>query len=284
MTTPLEHYLPIQKATEKIIRDQLLDAADEADKIVKRLSASAAPTKSANVRIAQYRTASRGVQAVLADLWTDGIGPAVTSGTLDAAAEAASMDVLTDVLTETSGINRDTWESSMRQTAKQNVNNYRSRVEKSYIPLSQRVYRNTALSKGQVDRVINNGLILGKSAKEVAQDVKKYISPNVPGGVSYAAMRLARTELNNAFHATTIIQHGNMPWVTGMEWHLSGSHPKTDICNSLVKTYKVDDTPGKPHPQCLCYITPVTKSEDKFIRDFKRGDYDAEIDALLNGA
>jgi hypothetical protein len=157
------------------------------------------------------------------------------------------------------------------------------------ITLSDKVYRNKALSQGYVDRAINNGLLLGKSAAEIAKDVIGYIDPNVRGGASYAAMRLGRSEVLNAYHTTAINRYKANPWVEKVKWNLSGSHPRPDECNEYADSVHIkngkageffpEDIPAKPHPNCLCYIEPVVMDLDTFAKNFKSGKFDDYVES-----
>jgi hypothetical protein len=99
-------------------------------------------------------------------------------------------------------------------------------------------------------------------------------------------MRLGRTEVNNAFHASSVKQYRETPWVEKCKWHLSGSHPKPDLCNEYAENngngvWAVDDVPAKPHPNCLCYVTPINTDLNKFVKNFKAGQYDSYIDEKM---
>lgn len=171
---------------------------------------------------------------------------------------------------------------SMQATAQSTINNYLARAHHG-MTLSQRVYKNGQVASGRIDRIINNALLQGKSARELAKDVYKFINPATPGGSSYAAMRLGRTELNNAFHESSKASASANPTVSKMEWLLSASHPKPDECDNLVGKYNVDDVPEKPHPQCFCYVTPVPMSHAELIRRMNRGEFDAWAGTSLAG-
>jgi hypothetical protein len=129
--------------------------------------------------------------------------------------------------------------------------------------LSLRVYRNSRTAANKVESIIRQELIRGTSARKIASRVKPLIDPDVRGGVSYAAMRLGRTELNNAFHSAQVAE-ADRDWVNGVKWNLSRSHPKPDICDQYA-AHKEDglphgvwgkgQVPSKPHPQCLCFMT-----------------------------
>jgi hypothetical protein len=152
--------------------------------------------------------------------------------------------------------------------------------------LSTNVYRLEALHTGKVEDIIRQGLISNLSAKELAQDAYKDVSSSTPGGASYAAMRLARTEINNAFHERQL-QGAERPGVTGVKWNLSGSHKVPDECNTYADTDKfkkgigvfpVGQVPDKPHPQCFCYLTYIMMAPGEMAKAFQRGDFDSEID------
>ena len=181
--------------------------------------------------------------------------------------------------------------ASQLATSRAGLQTYLARATSDKHGLSQSVYRNSQVSHGIIENMINNALLLGKSPAELAKDVSKYINPDVPGGVSYAASRLARTEIVNAYHHAARQNYIDQPWVKRVKWTLSGSHPKPDECNQYAENvhfrggqageYKPEDVPAKPHPMCLCYITPVSGDLDDFQREFDNGDYDDEIDRLL---
>jgi hypothetical protein len=153
-----------------------------------------------------------------------------------------------------------------------------TRLTKSKIPLSRRVYKSGAMASGALDRQINSALARGASAKELADGVRKSINPSTLGGVSYAAMRLARSEINNAFHVMSIENAQEVPWTDEMEWHLSKVHKKnpSDECERYAKkkTYPADKVPLKPHPQCMCYVTPKSVGWKDFKSELKSGKYD----------
>jgi hypothetical protein len=89
-------------------------------------------------------------------------------------------------------------------------------------------------------------------------------------------MRLARTELQNAFHAGQIEAMKATPGLLGSQWKLSGSHSEPDECNFYAEenrfelgrgVFPVSKIPLKPHPNCLCYMVAVHKPEDEFLTE-----------------
>lgn len=178
---------------------------------------------------------------------------------------------------------------SQLATARSGMESYISRQHNG-LNLSERVYKNGRKGVKTVENIINTGLLSGKSAREIAASVRRYISPNTPGGMSYAAQRLGRTELNNAFHTTSVRMAIDDPFVEGLKWNLSGSHPRPDICNDYAQhtegrggatgVWSPGSIPAKPHPQCLCYTTPETISDEQFLRKLKRGEFDNMADLV----
>lgn len=157
------------------------------------------------------------------------------------------------------------------------------RMKFSALPLSQRIYNTSVWMNGRLGKLINETLASGLNAREFARRARDWFNPNTPGGVRYAAMRLARTEINNAFHSISAQKYAETPWITNVDWNLSGSHVKKDLCDKYAEEspYKSDETPARPHPQCMCNITPVSIDEDEFVENFLKGDYDDYLDAEL---
>lgn len=274
-------YLKVQRLTDRELNKILRETAREANRFIAGLSNA----PSSAVRAAQVRLAQQQVQ-----MWAQVQG-SIRKGAGNAGEAAAELMAQFDKpYLRSIGIDPAAWERAQVATARRGVLNYLARGIDG-IPLSERVYRNGVLASGKIDSIVNSGLLLGKSAKEIAQAVAKFISPTTPGGASYAAMRLGRTELNNAFHRLSVEKYSATPWVDVVKWSLSSSHPKPDECDELAGDshfrgggageFKPDDVPGKPHPHCFCYVEPVAVSEAAFIRNFQAGNYDSYLDSLM---
>lgn len=171
---------------------------------------------------------------------------------------------------------------SLEQTARRNIETTIMREIHGTRTLSSQVYRTEALSKDLINRKIASGIASGSSAERIAKSVKDMIRPNVTGGISYAANRLARTEINNAFHAQSIETMKDKPWVSRAKWNLSGSHePQGCKCEKFaaIGEYDILQVPQKPHPQCFCFVTSVVPSTEFIIRQFELGYYDQWVDS-----
>lgn len=169
-----------------------------------------------------------------------------------------------------------------RSEAQRTVNNLEAAIKRmqgtSYNTLSKQVYKTKQLTAGWVDDIINRGLVSGWSAKQLSDAIIPSISPNVRGGVSYAANRLARTEINNAYHAASWDRYNRSAIVEEVEWLLSSSHPEDDICNDYAaeSPFKKNAVPAKPHPNCYCYIVPRLPAEEEFLERLFAGEYGDE--------
>lgn len=168
-------------------------------------------------------------------------------------------------------------------TSQRTVETILARMGLSKVPLAERIYNTSVWMNGRLDRLITQTMAAGLNAKRFAKVARDWFAPSVPGGTRYAAMRLARTEINNAFHATSVSYAADKPWVSQMDWNLSKSHPKPDKCDLYAEEspWDVHLVPRKPHPQCLCYVTEVTPDEDEWIDRFVAGEFDEYLDNEL---
>lgn len=271
------------RITDRELAAILRDGAREAERVVERTLAK--PGIGAELRRQQYTTAAEVLRRQQADLWGQ-ISKSTVAGIDRASRDAArAHERHTEFLARAAvaeGLpDLPDIAPAMRAAAENAAENIRSRYRNA-IDLSPRVYRNADLAAGRIDRIVNRGIATQKSAREIAADVRGLIRPDTRGGVSYAAMRLGRTELNNAFHATTVRSNADAPFIEGMKWTLSGSHPRPDECDSLASrgsglgpgVYRPTDVPPKPHPQCLCFTVSISTSNRRFRDGLRSGEYD----------
>lgn len=287
--TPLSRYARVQRVVDKELAAQLKDAADEAEKMMLALSKKTG--KGAVIRRAQLGGVLKQLRKLQGELWGS-VSKATEMGMMRAAEAASEAEIaINQHLFKAAGLHMGDFDEAMRIQAQEGVSNLLARGAND-IPLSRQVYQSRALSQKLVDKAINRGLLLGFSAKELAATVRGLIDPATPGGVSYASMRLARTEINNAFHRSQIDLRKGDPWTEGFKWHLSGSHGKPDKCNDYASgvhnrgsepgVYSVGNVPGKPHPQCLCWLETVVMEEDDFVTKAARGDFDSFIENKID--
>lgn len=262
---PLVSYLLLQSKVDRELKAVLRQAAIDA---AKRIQAAGGGV-GAQVRVAQLTFLLNQIRRDESDLWINQIAPIIQKYyplAQDAADKAA---LYLDAVLRTA-VGEHAAEPLLAGLEIQSRLGRQLDAVRRTRALSARVHNNAALASGRIERTIRAHIIGGSvNAKELAGTVKKFINPSTPGGVSYAAMRLARTEINNTFHDRTIQNGQDKPWVGGMKWNLSHSHPKPDRCNDLAEehsegkspgVYTPDAVPEKPHPQCFCYVTYETIS------------------------
>jgi hypothetical protein len=269
---PQRRYLDVQRRYDTTIKGVLERTADDIARRLRTLDTS--PGVGSRVRAAQLRLTLKAVNEQLSNALGGQYGSIVASG-VRASAEAAqgASQVLDDVLMRAvGGDGARILSKSLEQSAVRGLDVDAGRQRRE---LSDRVFSNYQNTRDEIEGLIRSAIIQGNSARELARTVFDFISPSTPGGASYASMRLARTEMNNAFHQQQI-KAGDKPWVKHMVWHLSGSHKKPDQCNVYAdkRTFEVADVPGKPHPHCLCFLTAETDSPEEFLTRLADGKYD----------
>jgi len=142
----------------------------------------------------------------------------------------------------------------------------------------------------------------GESAAELARKVKKCLkepdklfrrvrdkygelklSKNAksyhPGAGAYRssvrnAQRLARTEINMAYHSAEMQRYQDLDFIVGFEVKRS-THPyHCDICESHKGKYPKDFFFTPWHPNCRCYVVPILNTQEEF---------DKQSDSILRG-
>lgn len=168
------------------------------------------------------------------------------------------------------------------------------------LDLSDRVWNYSNQYREQIELALDYGIGKGDSAQKIARNVKAYLKePDMlfrrvrnernelvlskraksynPGQGTYRssyknAIRLARTEINMAYHKSDSEKYKQFDFILGIEVRLSNTHDINgcDLCDRLKGLYPVWFIFIGWHPQCKCATVPIMKSiEDMFI-DEKR--------------
>lgn len=273
-----------QRITEGITGRQvsriLKEASVEAERLI-AANVSKLGTISGRVRQAQLRAAVAGLGPISTEMWNE-LGRVVQIGMFEVGQLAADQALDRDLLLGMPGNGILQYADAVHFEARHSVESLVSRRTNGF-KLADRIYANGELSTKQAGRIVERALVLQQSAKQIARQVRHLYDPAVPGGVSYAAMRLGRTEIANAHHETSIRLSKDRPWVQGFKWNLSGSHPRPDVCNEYAEddhddlgpgVFSKGNVPSKPHPQCLCYVSHVQESTEEFLDKLANGKYD----------
>lgn len=138
--------------------------------------------------------------------------------------------------------------------------------------LSDRIWNTAGSTRQRLDAYLEQAIREGRGALQMSRELEQFLIPgqglrtSKPYGAnaSFDGMRLARTEISRAAQEAQRMAATMNPFVSGMKWNLSASHPKIDICDDLARggpqgdgVYSLEAYPGKPHPQCLCWPSNV---------------------------
>jgi hypothetical protein len=143
--------------------------------------------------------------------------------------------------------------------------------------LSDAGWRTSVETRKAINGLLDYHIASGTPAVEIAKLLEGFLWPEArrvrtrtPYGTdgSYWARRLARTEITAAAGRSMINASLANPFVEGIKWNLSLSHPCCDICDDYAGggengdgVYAKTDVPPFPaHPFELCYLTPETVS------------------------
>lgn len=84
------------------------------------------------------------------------------------------------------------------------------------------------------------------------------------------ALRVARTEINSAYHKARNERWQNEPFVIGQYIHVSPQHNIDDICNDLEGRYPKDFDWRSWHSNCICTSDPITIQGEEKKEFYKR--------------
>ena len=157
--------------------------------------------------------------------------------------------------------------------------------------LSDRIWEADRVLRKNLHDMIEQCVNQGLSAVEFSRAVEQYlkepgrtwttkITPSVTGrgSIKGNALRLARTETNNAYRLGHALGAQNSTIVKGIKWELSGSHPEEDICDEWATQDLYGLGPGvyhpgnipPGHPNCLCYFVDVLYQGQELINRLKK--------------
>lgn len=160
--------------------------------------------------------------------------------------------------------------------------------------LSERVWKYVGQYQEQMELSLDAGLGEGRSAQQLARDVKRNLNdPNRllrrvrdkrgnlvlskaarafhPGRGVYRssvknAQRLTRSEINMAYRESDWQRWQSLDFIVGFEVVRSNHEPlcDCDICSQLVGRYPKTFKFVGWHPQCMCYAIPILMDEETF--------------------
>tara|TARA_R110000751_G_scaffold938_4_gene3833 strand:- start:9309 stop:10328 length:1020 start_codon:yes stop_codon:yes gene_type:complete len=168
--------------------------------------------------------------------------------------------------------------------------------------LSDRVVSVTKGTKEAVNLLLESGVVNGRSAADMARDLKKYLKEperrfrrlrnkegklvlsqpaknyNPGQGVyrsSYKnALRISRNEVNIAYRTNDFERRKTMPFVMGQRIELSAAHEIRDICDYLVGSYSKNFKFTGFHVSCKCVSNSIVLPREKFKSYLAGGNID----------
>lgn len=180
---------------------------------------------------------------------------------------------------------------------------FQSRKDSAGKTLSDRIWNLTGNLKKEFEMAIDNGLADGRSASELSRDIRGFLNrPNdlfrrvrtesgslvqsqrsikriKAEGITYGrgmyrssyknAMRVARTEINNAYRMSDYEKRQQLDFVVGIEVKRSNRVYDCEVCESLKGKYPKDFVFTSWHPHCRCYSTSIMSTDDEFIAQQK---------------
>lgn len=163
--------------------------------------------------------------------------------------------------------------------------------------LSDRIWRIQEYTQKGILDITTQAIMSGISAVELSKQLEGFLLKRGPawttgikrsvtgrGTVAYNALRLARTEINQAYHWAQKEMAKENPMLIGQKWNLSNTHPTDwppsaaymgypEICDYYAKhdhhglgegVFPPGEAPPD-HPNGLCYLTDVWKPVEEIL-------------------
>lgn len=170
-----------------------------------------------------------------------------------------------------------------------------ARVYGDGLALSDRLWSLDETLRRTVADTLVQGIAEQLSASNLADRLLAALSQPGQETPRYLAMRIARTEINNAHREASVMAATDprtgqtRDYLLGMRWNLSLSHVVPDICD-LWAAHDSGDGPGiyaagdvpVDHPHGLCYVTPVLREYPEVRGPGKEPDVDAVPDSQVD--
>lgn len=117
---------------------------------------------------------------------------------------------------------------------------------------STRVWNNTNILATRVKHLVDDMLVLGKSAEELSTALSKEF------GVSFSnANRLIRTEISHTFNTASITAYQQAN-ISKVEVLVAKDERLCSVCNEAAGIYDMGQEPTLPiHPRCRCCYAPI---------------------------
>lgn len=162
--------------------------------------------------------------------------------------------------------------------------------------LSERIWMTSKKINQALAKIAIEGIQEGKHPVEVAKRMQRYVKagkktmvveyPNMmerigdmlPENLSYEALRLARTEMADAYGQAEKRTAEEAPFSKGIRWRLSNAGVACKVCIANAEqvtdlgigVYRAEELPDYPaHPNCLCDLQQVVEDIVQYARRVK---------------
>lgn len=176
--------------------------------------------------------------------------------------------------------------------------------------LSDRIWRADMETRRKIDELLARGIRTGQASLNLSAALEAYLLPGrsgirtlkpygaryQPGGASFDAMRLARTEISHAFNESALISAQMNPFVDRIDVARSANgDPTCTICpqhatigisgERIRPPYSVYSARIGPfHPHCMCHVRPVVVEDTAAVIADLRALMESGEDIYLNPA
>lgn len=152
--------------------------------------------------------------------------------------------------------------------------------------ISQKLWNQSKNYKEELEYAISSAIQKGTSAVTLSKRLSKYLQDFdslkndykekygkavTCKDCEYRSIRLARSEINMAYRTAEQKRWEQMDFIVGYEIKLSHSHhskmPHGDICDELAGKYPKNFKWTGWHPNDMCYVVPILKTEEEFLSD-----------------
>lgn len=156
---------------------------------------------------------------------------------------------------------------------------------------SDRIWRISLFANDGVEKILTAGVSRGESAVNMSKELRQFLlnpeltdgttwttairkSVSGQGTIHYNALRLARTEINNAYREALVQSNDASPIMLGMKWNLSKTHSIPDICDVWADgdmfgigkgVYPPSGVPID-HPNGRCFLTEVMRAQNQWMQ------------------
>ena len=148
------------------------------------------------------------------------------------------------------------------------------------LDLSAKLWNQSKEYKTEMEHAISSAIEKGTSAVKLSKRLSKYLEdyPTLKkdykekfgkavncNDCEYRSIRLARSEINMAYRKAEQERWKQFDFVLGYEVKTTqnGRHVP-DICDDLAGKYPKDFVFLGWHPNCMCYVIPILKTEEQF--------------------